>query len=337
MNRIYRLVWNRAKRVMQVASELAGSGAHGGGTTRAGARYRPRHALALACALALPGASAWAATPTVDTTQPFYDQFSAALLQNPVVFEGGIFKPTTGFTLSTPITLDTPGGFVDATNGNVYLSGAVSGPGGLNITAGGVALTTANTYSGGTTINNGAVLGIQLTLAALPGNVVDNGYLQLEATTGTYTGTISGLGGVQVVSLGGGALVLTGNHTAAGTLFIYDSTVQLGAGGTTGSWGGSGIAVASSLVFDRSDTLTYGGLISDFNGGHGSLTQAGTGTLILAGNNTYTGGTTISAGTLQIGNGGATGAITGNVVDNGTLVLDRSGTLTVSGVISGTG
>ncbi len=259
MNRIYRLVWNRALRVMQVASELARSGAHGGRTTGAGARYRPRHALALACALALPGASAWAAT-TVDTTQPFYDQFSAPLLQNPVVFDGGTFKPTTGFTLSTPITLDTPGGYIDSTNGIVYLGGPISGPGGLTIMAGhGVALTTANTYSGGTTINSGALLGIQLTLAALPGNVVDNGYIQLEAATGTYAGTISGQGGVQVVQLGGGTLVLTGNNTAGGGLFVYDSTVQLGAGGTTGSWGGSSIAVASSLVFDRSDTVTYGG------------------------------------------------------------------------------
>ena len=42
-------------------------------------------------------------------------------------------------------------------------------------------------------------------------------------------------------------------------------------------------------------------------------------------------------GTLQIGNGGTTGSITGNVVDNGTLAFDRSDAVTFGGVISGTG
>ena len=66
--------------------------------------------------------------------------------------------------------------------------------------------------------------------------------------------------------------------------------------------------------------MTYGGVVS----GTGALTQAGTGTLILTGANTYTGGTTISAGTLQVGNGGTTGSIAGNVTDNGVLAFNRS-------------
>ena len=51
------------------------------------------------------------------------------------------------------------------------------------------------------------------------------------------------------------------------------------------------------VVMDRSDTLTYSGVIS----GTGSLTQAGTGTTILTGANTYTGATNVNAGTLQAG------------------------------------
>jgi autotransporter-associated beta strand protein len=53
--------------------------------------------------------------------------------------------------------------------------------------------------------------------------------------------------------------------------------------------------------------------------------------------NTYAGGTTINAGTLQLGNGGTTGSITRNVLDNGILAFDRSNVLTFGGVISGTG
>src|SRR5207249_3710335 len=53
---------------------------------------------------------------------------------------------------------------------------------------------------------------------------------------------------------------------------------------------------------------------------------------------TYTGATTISAGTLQVGNGGATGTLgTGNVVNNATLSYFLSGNSTLNYVISGTG
>ena len=88
-----------------------------------------------------------------------------------------------------------------------------------------------------------------------------------------------------------------------------------------------------ALVFDRSDVQSFAGVIS----GSGTVTQAGTGTTILTGTNTYTGGTLISGGTLQLGNGGASGSIVGNIVDNGALVFDRSGALSIAGVISGSG
>ena len=79
--------------------------------------------------------------------------------------------------------------------------------------------------------------------------------------------------------------------------------------------------------------MTFGGAIS----GTGALTQMGPGTLILTNTNTYSGGTTISAGTLQIGNGGTTGSITGNVADNGILAFDLSNAASFGGVISGMG
>ncbi|MDN9006647.1 autotransporter-associated beta strand repeat-containing protein, partial [Staphylococcus aureus] len=62
-----------------------------------------------------------------------------------------------------------------------------------------------------------------------------------------------------------------------------------------------------------------------------------TGTTVLTGANSYSGGTTISAGTLQLGNGGTSGSITGNVANNGVLAFNHSDTATFTGVISGTG
>jgi len=58
---------------------------------------------------------------------------------------------------------------------------------------------------------------------------------------------------------------------------------------------------------------------------------------VLTGTNTYTGGTAITGGTLQLGNGGTTGSIVGDVLDNGTLAFNRSNALDFSGAIFGTG
>src|SRR3546814_2641258 len=51
----------------------------------------------------------------------------------------------------------------------------------------------------------------------------------------------------------------------------------------------------------------------------------------------HTGGTTITAGTLQLGNGGTTGGISGDVANNATLAFNRSNGLTFDGLISGIG
>jgi autotransporter-associated beta strand protein len=58
--------------------------------------------------------------------------------------------------------------------------------------------------------------------------------------------------------------------------------------------------------------------------GDGAFMQMGSGTTIFTANNFYTGGTTISAGTLQLGNGGTSGSIIGDVSNQGTLVINAT-------------
>jgi fibronectin-binding autotransporter adhesin len=113
--------------------------------------------------------------------------------------------------------------------------------------------------------------------------------------------------------IGTSTWTLTGTGTVATPWQIQQGTLQLGDGGTSGSIIGD-VTNDGTLAFNRSDTLTVGGLIS----GTGSVNQIGTGTTILTGNNTYVGGTTISAGTLQIGTGGTSGSIIGDVTNDGT-------------------
>ncbi|BDB28956.1 autotransporter-associated beta strand repeat-containing protein (plasmid) [Cupriavidus sp. P-10] len=125
---------------------------------------------------------------------------------------------------------------------------------------------------------------------------------------------------------------MTGNSTYSGGTTISAGTLQLGDGGTIGSITGN-VTDNGMLAFNRADTVIFGGVIS----GTGTLAQLGAGTTIFTADNTYSGDTTISAGTLQLGNGGTGGSIAGNVADNGTLLFNRSDALTFDGVVSGTG
>jgi autotransporter-associated beta strand protein len=65
--------------------------------------------------------------------------------------------------------------------------------------------------------------------------------------------------------------------------------------------------------------------------------KTGVGTFILTGTNTYTGGTEVLAGTLQIGNGGTSGSIIGDILNNANVTLNRSDAVTYGDVMSGTG
>ena len=117
-----------------------------------------------------------------------------------------------------------------------------------------------------------------------------------------------------------------GANTYTGGTTISAGTLQLGDGGARGGIIGN-VVNNSTLSFNRADAMIIDGEIS----GTGAVNQIGTGTTILTGDNTYTGPTTISAGTLQIGNGGTTGSLgSGPLVNNGTSAFSRSDTLTLA-------
>lgn len=163
--------------------------------------------------------------------------------------------------------------------------------------------------------------------------------VRFENTTQDYTisGTGAIGGGASLAKTGTGLTVITTNNSYTGITEVGEGTLKIGNGGTIGSLGSGGIVfVDASLVFDRSDTVTVANDIQGF--ASGSLTQAGAGTLILTGTNSYAGGTFINSGTLQIGNGGTTGTLGfGDVTNNGSLVFQKSNAQTVANQITGTG
>ena len=126
---------------------------------------------------------------------------------------------------------------------------------------------------------------------------------------------------------------------SAGTVNVNGATsahnLTFNTSGYTVSGGSTLTLTGASPAIDVGSGL--GAIIGSVVAGTAGLTKAGDGALTLSGANTYTNGTTINAGTLQIGAGGTTGSVAGNIVDNSALVFNRSNALTYAGVISGTG
>ena len=122
---------------------------------------------------------------------------------------------------------------------------------------------------------------------------------------------------------------------------------NLGAPETGITFNGGTLKYGEAFDTARQVTLESGGGTFDTNGhnvsllteveGNGQLTKTGKGSLTLTLDNTYTGGTTIEQGVLQLGNGGDIGSIQGDIVDNGVLNVNRGDTLALTGNISGEG
>ena len=184
--------------------------------------------------------------------------------------------------------------------------------------------------SGGTVHLNGGAAGAALTDSA--GSHAITAPVALDTSTvATVTnlgdtlaisGPISGSGGL--TTSGAGTLVISGpgavnggvTTTGAGTLVI-SSAVAVNGGITTT---GAGTVLISGAINGEVTTSGAGtALISGAISGSDGVTVAGPGALVLTAGNSYIGGTTISAGTLQLGNGGTTGTVLGGITNNGTL------------------
>lgn len=111
------------------------------------------------------------------------------------------------------------------------------------------------------------------------------------------------------------------NNSRTGVTTIHAGTLEIGSGGATGSLGSGDIVNDASLVFNRSNDITIANAIS----GTGIVTKLGAAVLSIITDNSHTGGTIISNGTLFVGRQTTTGSLgTGPVTNNGTLRLNRA-------------
>src|SRR5690606_11350225 len=150
-----------------------------------------------------------------------------------------------------------------------------------------------------------------------------------------FAGAVSGSGAVH--QDGTGTTVLTGVNSYTGGTFLNAGTVQVASDENLGDASGditfdggmlhtiatfsSARAVVlnedSTIETDAATELTLAGAVS----GAGALTKAGDGLLVLTGDSTHDGGTVISAGALQVGAGGTTGSLAGDVTNDAELIF----------------
>ncbi|HFD6133283.1 TPA: autotransporter-associated beta strand repeat-containing protein [Salmonella enterica] len=209
------------------------------------------------------------------------------------------------------LEMNTGGDFANAIGG----TGSVVKSGDETLTLSG-----SNIYTGGTTISGGTLVATNVE-ALGSGDVTDNATLELN-TGGTFDNVISGSG--QVVKSGDDALTLSGNNSYTGGTLISDGTLVASNVEALGS---------GDVTNDAVLELNTGGDFDNAISGSGQVVKSGDETLTLSGANSYTGGTTISGGTLVASNVEALGS--GDITDNATLELNTGGTF--DNAISGSG
>lgn len=172
----------------------------------------------------------------------------------------------------------------------------------------------------------------------------------------TFDGLIDGSG--DLIKVGGATLALGAMNRYTGDTLIAEGTVKASVNDVMTN----SRSLTVDGVFDVNNTIQHvnqlsgsgevhlgsgrlyannasgaGTLFSGVIDGSGQLSKTGGGMLVLSGENIYTGGTTVSGGTLQIGNGGTSGSVQGNILNNAELGFNRSDDISYDGVISGSG
>jgi len=263
----------------------------------------------------------------------------------------------------------TGAGTLALTGSNTYSGGTTVNAGTLTVTSdanlgagsGPLAVTSGATLNAGTNFQTNRTVtldGSGTTLTTNNGELVigsaGTGSLALTngADASAYNLTLGFNGGSGSVDIDSGSTITVNNFTS----LSFGSTLNLNTGGTltTAALSGSGTlnlaggtlrsnaAFSSNLpaTLTNASTIDTNGFTTHLSGllaGDGALTKSGSGILTLSADNTYSGGTTVSAGTLQLGAGGATGSVSGNITNNATVVFNRSDDYTFNSVISGTG
>lgn len=255
-----------------------------------------------------------------------------------------------------------------ATAGTV--AAALAGTGGLTKSGTGILfLSGANTYSGSTTVNAGAIeLQHNTALGATSGGttVNDGGQLKLFSSSGINVAENIGLTGLGVSSGGailstGGTNILSGNLTVNGNTRI-NTDISGGSGSLTLSGSISGGTNVLYFGANGSDTAVSGGISGSGATQNSTVTSVykdGTNGLTLSGNNSYTGDTRIAQGNLTVSGSGnlgsgsdvfitSGGSLTINAnatvasvqewgtTNGGTISLGSGATLTVNGADKGT-
>jgi autotransporter-associated beta strand protein len=199
-------------------------------------------------------------------------------------------------------------------------TGSIAGTGSITKqNTGTLNILTNNTYTGGTAVAGGTLNigngGTTGDIGAGPLTITAGAVVWNRSDDISFSSAITNNGSIS--KPGSNNLGLSGPLTGTGT-------IAMGGG---------------ALTLIASSDYTYSGIIS----GPAAISKQGTGVVTLAGNNTYSGGTTINSGTLQVGAGGSSGAIVGDVSvvgvsgANGALFFNRSDTYTYAGNINSNG